>query len=67
MNRRDFLAVVSLVVAAWPGGSGRAEEVDPAGPADASPGGDVDRRFRRWMYGCGSDPGRNARDLKAAG
>jgi len=67
MNRRDFLAVVSLVVAAWPGGSGRAEEVDPAGPAGASPGGDVDRRFRRWMYGSGSDPGRNARDLKAAG
>lgn len=67
MNRRNFLTAVSMMMAAWSGGTVRADSTDPAETAGVTSGQSSGRRFKRWIYGCGSDPERNARELKSAG
>lgn len=73
MDRRDFLAAVSLMIAAWSDEAGREDPAAPTASKDTAQakgqtaGQTAGRRFKRWLYGCGSDPERNARELKAAG
>lgn len=73
MDRRDFLAAVSLMMATWSEKASGVDVTAPASTVDTAPAEDPasgrtgDQRFKRWFYGCGSNPKHNARELKAAG
>ncbi len=68
MKRRDFLAASSVLAAVWAAGHGGTAAEENAPVAVGFPPPDpAKRRPKRWMYGCGSDPERNAREMNDFG